>query len=182
MEAIQRIKEAAVREFAQHGYDGARLERIARAAGVHTAQIHYYFRNKRGLYEAIQNELVPPSLEKVTEPLREASKPLPERVQVFYQRFYEAAHSLSLPRVGQAPHLLPPLLLSPNPLQLPEWIEALQSAQAFGLIKPLRIEFILTQQWGLALIPLWFSFPPAEWEKYYCQEAPRLFWEAVKGV
>lgn len=182
MDAAERIKEAALREFAQYGYDGARLERIARSAGVHTAQIHYYFRNKRGLYEAVQAHLAPPSLETVMEPLRLRDKPLPERVQAFYERFHEAMEHIPLPAAGGAAGMLPPLLLSPKPLYIPEWVEALQNARAIGLLKALRIEFILAQQWALALLPVWFELPRAEREAYYRQEAPRLFWEAVKAV
>ncbi|MCX8112037.1 MAG: TetR/AcrR family transcriptional regulator [Bacteroidia bacterium] len=180
MDAAERIKEAAVQEFARHGYDGARLERIARAAGVHTAQIHYYFRNKRHLYETVQPLLTPPSLESVIEPLREAGKPLPERVQSFYERFYEAAQHLVCGKGHSA--LLPPILLNPQPLAVPQWKEALQNAQTIGLLKPLRMEFILAQQWSLALLPIWFDFPKDSWQEYYSREAPRLFWEAVRSV
>lgn len=182
MDADERIKQAALREFAQYGYDGARLERIARAAGVHTAQIHYYFRNKRGLYEAIQAELAPASLDSVIEPLRAQDKPLPERIQGFYERLHEALQRIALPTAGATGSLLPPLLLSPKPLHIPEWIEALRSAQSFGLLKPLRIEFILTHQWGIGMLPVWFGIPPEEWATYYKLEAPKLFWEAVKAV
>lgn len=47
------ILAAAVREFAQHGLEGARTENIAIAAGVNKALIHYYFRNKQTLYGAV---------------------------------------------------------------------------------------------------------------------------------
>lgn len=182
MDAAARIKEAALREFAQYGYDGARLERIAQAAGVHTAQIHYYFRNKRGLYEAVQSALAPPSLDSVIEPLTWPDKPLPERVQNFYERFAEAIQQVALPSSNSTPALYPPLLLSPKPLEVPPWIEALRTAQQFGLIRALPIRFILTQQWGIALTPVWFEEPRENWEKYYRTEAPKLFWEAIKSV
>lgn len=182
MEVVDRIREAALREFAQYGYDGARLERIARAAGVHTAQIHYYFRNKRGLYEAIQAQLAPPSLEEVLVPLRAREKPLPERVQAFYKAFYEALRGLSLPSEGLSSGMLPPLLLSPKPLQVPEWVEGLQAAQQVGLVRALPIPVILAQQWSLALLPVWFAQPVEQWEAYYRDQAPKLFWETVRGV
>jgi len=182
VDAAERIKQAAIREFAQYGYDGARLERIARAAGVHTAQIHYYFRNKRGLYEAVQGELAPASLDKVIEPLRASDKPLPERIQAFYEQLYEALQKTALPMTDMTSRLLPPLLLSPEPLRIPEWIEALRNAQSFGLLKPLRIEFILAHQWGVGMLPVWFGMPSEERGSYYRVEAPKLFWEAVKAV
>ncbi|MCS7188916.1 MAG: helix-turn-helix domain-containing protein [Bacteroidia bacterium] len=180
MSTPQRIKEAALREFAQYGYEGARLERIARAAGVHTAQIHYYFRNKRGLYEAVQSALKPPSLEEVLVPLQEINKPLPDRLQDFYERFYAVVQELAF-REDRLP-LMPSLFLSPKPLELPEWVEALKGAQHYGLIRPMPIRFILAQQWGIALLPVWYNEPRDTWEKYYREEAPRLFWESVKRV
>ncbi|MCS6790328.1 MAG: TetR/AcrR family transcriptional regulator [Bacteroidia bacterium] len=178
--AADRIKEAAIREFARYGYEGARLERIARTAGVHNAQIHYYFRNKRALYEAVRSALTPPSLEGVLAPLRDISLPLPERVKKFYELFGGVAPTLNIGEEGS--FVLPPLVLSPVALELPEWVEALHSAQQIGMIRRLPMRFILAQQWSLALLPLWFKEPSESWEEYYQQQAPRLFWESIKAV
>ncbi|GBD44848.1 HTH-type transcriptional repressor NicS [bacterium HR40] len=46
------ILEAAVREFASHGIGGARVSRIARAAGVNKRMLYHYFGNKEALYLA----------------------------------------------------------------------------------------------------------------------------------
>jgi len=40
-------------EFAAKGFDGARLQSIARAVGVQQALIHHYFDDKEGLYRAV---------------------------------------------------------------------------------------------------------------------------------
>lgn len=45
-----RILQAAKKEFAERGYDGARMSSIARRANVNQALIHYYFENKEQLY------------------------------------------------------------------------------------------------------------------------------------
>lgn len=47
------ILSAAEVEFEQHGFGGARLQRIADRAGVPKANVHYYFGNKQGLYDAV---------------------------------------------------------------------------------------------------------------------------------
>jgi AcrR family transcriptional regulator len=47
------IRKAAAREFAEHGFAGARVARISKAAGVNKQLIFYYFGSKAGLYEAI---------------------------------------------------------------------------------------------------------------------------------
>jgi TetR/AcrR family transcriptional regulator len=44
---------AAAEEFARHGYDGARVGRIAEAAGVGRQLITYHFGGKSGLYDAL---------------------------------------------------------------------------------------------------------------------------------
>jgi AcrR family transcriptional regulator len=47
------ILRAALREFAARGFEGARVERVARAARVNKAMLYYYFGSKAGLYEAV---------------------------------------------------------------------------------------------------------------------------------
>lgn len=50
--APERLLAAALTEFAREGRAGARTDRIARRAGVNKQLIHYYYRNKAGLYQA----------------------------------------------------------------------------------------------------------------------------------
>ncbi len=49
----QSIMDAANEEFGQHGFKGARVERIAAAAGVNHSLITYHFGSKKGLYDAL---------------------------------------------------------------------------------------------------------------------------------
>jgi TetR/AcrR family transcriptional regulator len=51
------ILEAAVREFSNGGIAGARTEAIAKTAGVNKALLHYYFKDKEGLYGAVLEEV-----------------------------------------------------------------------------------------------------------------------------
>jgi AcrR family transcriptional regulator len=50
--APERLLDAALHEFAEYGLGGARTQRIAARASVNKQLIHYYFRNKAGLYQA----------------------------------------------------------------------------------------------------------------------------------
>lgn len=52
----ERIKAAALEEFVERGYDGARMQEIADRAGANKAMIHYYFTSKDALFEAILRE------------------------------------------------------------------------------------------------------------------------------
>jgi AcrR family transcriptional regulator len=47
------ILDAAETLFAEHGFDGVTLRQVAKAAGVDTALVHYYFDAKRGLFDAV---------------------------------------------------------------------------------------------------------------------------------
>lgn len=49
-----RILDAAVEEFGEYGFAGARVSRIAARAGVNQQLIAYYFGGKAGLYQALQ--------------------------------------------------------------------------------------------------------------------------------
>jgi len=54
----ERIVAAATREFAERGYDGARIDAIGRAAGVNKALLYYYFPNKVELYRGLVIEQI----------------------------------------------------------------------------------------------------------------------------
>jgi AcrR family transcriptional regulator len=52
----QRIIETALEEFAARGFDGAKVDRIARRARVNKAMLYYHFRSKAALYLEILRE------------------------------------------------------------------------------------------------------------------------------
>lgn len=54
----QKILEAAEAEFAEQGFAGARTQEIARKAQVNKALIHYYYKNKSSLYQAVMDEMM----------------------------------------------------------------------------------------------------------------------------
>jgi TetR/AcrR family transcriptional regulator len=49
----ERILDAALVEFGEHGFAGARIGAIARRAGANQQLISYYFGGKEGLYQAL---------------------------------------------------------------------------------------------------------------------------------
>jgi len=51
------ILDAALNEFAEYGFSGARTENIAKAANVNKAMLHYYFHDKETLYDAVLDTL-----------------------------------------------------------------------------------------------------------------------------
>lgn len=53
----EKVLAAAVKEFAAHGYEGARVDAIAERAKVNKAMIYYHFKNKEMLYERILTDV-----------------------------------------------------------------------------------------------------------------------------
>ena len=51
------ILKAALEEFSHEGVAGARIDEIARRAGVNKALLYYYFKDKEGLYAAALDEV-----------------------------------------------------------------------------------------------------------------------------
>lgn len=49
----EKIIASALAEFAEHGYEGARVDRIADRAGVNKAMIYYHYKGKENLYAKI---------------------------------------------------------------------------------------------------------------------------------
>ncbi len=52
-----RVFAAAATEFATHGYAGANVDRIARAARLNKAMIYYHFKSKAALYREILRDM-----------------------------------------------------------------------------------------------------------------------------
>jgi AcrR family transcriptional regulator len=58
----RRILEAARREFGMRGFDGARVEAIARRARVNKGLIFYYFQSKEELFRALSEQRIASTL------------------------------------------------------------------------------------------------------------------------
>ena len=52
-ETLERIPDAAEYLFSKHGLNGVTLRDVAQKVGVHTSLMHYYFADKRRLFEAV---------------------------------------------------------------------------------------------------------------------------------
>jgi TetR/AcrR family transcriptional regulator len=52
-----RILQVAMDEFSEHGSSGARVEKIAKAAGVNIRMIYYFFGSKKGLLDEVLRQI-----------------------------------------------------------------------------------------------------------------------------
>lgn len=54
----EKIFNAAFQEFIEKGFEGARMQAIADRAGINKALLHYYYRTKEKLFEAIVPQII----------------------------------------------------------------------------------------------------------------------------
>lgn len=52
-DAREAILDVAEERFSKHGFHGVTMREVANAAGVNTALIHYYFKTKKDLFDAV---------------------------------------------------------------------------------------------------------------------------------
>src|SRR4249919_2444691 len=91
-ERREAILAAALDEFSSRGFEAARLEDVARRAGVAKGTIYLYFRDKESLFQELIRSMLTPLVGTI-EALGEAELPLPvladQIVELFVREVYE---------------------------------------------------------------------------------------------
>jgi len=80
---------AARQVFILKGYEGARMQEIADQAGINKALLHYYFRSKEKLFEAVFSE-VASNLFPAMKQIMEADLELKEKITLFIRIYLKA--------------------------------------------------------------------------------------------
>ncbi len=88
----RKILDAALKDFADHGYEGARVDRIARSAGINKAMIFYYFSSKQSLYRTVIEDALQDFVPRVQTAITESPKPelLFESIPALYIRYFSS--------------------------------------------------------------------------------------------
>jgi TetR/AcrR family transcriptional regulator len=74
-ESVHRILDAAMEVFAEAGYEGARVDEIAKRAGVNKAMIYYRIGDKKTLYEEVIHDVFGDVVELIRGNIRDESSP-----------------------------------------------------------------------------------------------------------
>ncbi len=85
------ILKAARDVFIAKGLDGARMQEIANQAGINKALLHYYFRSKENLFEAVFSD-VASNLFPAMKQLLESELGLAEKITFFVKIYLKALH------------------------------------------------------------------------------------------
>jgi TetR/AcrR family transcriptional regulator len=79
----EKIFEAATDVFVEKGMDGARMQDIADKAGINKALLHYYFRTKDKLFNAVF-EMIAKKIFKKFSPVLDRNLSLEQKIRFFY--------------------------------------------------------------------------------------------------
>jgi len=80
----EKIFEAATDVFVEKGMDGARMQDIANHAGINKALLHYYFRTKDKLFNAVF-EMIARKIFKKFAPVFDENLTLEEKIRFFFK-------------------------------------------------------------------------------------------------
>jgi TetR/AcrR family transcriptional regulator len=73
--SIRMILDAAMEIFAESGYEGARVDEIAKRAGVNKAMVYYRIGDKKTLYEEVIRDVFGDTAERISENIRDELSP-----------------------------------------------------------------------------------------------------------
>jgi AcrR family transcriptional regulator len=85
-DTVERILRAAAEVFAESGFPGARVDEIARRAGVNKAMLYYHVGDKKDLYEAVIRSVIGRTAERLEEEIRQAGTP-EDKMRIYMRRF-----------------------------------------------------------------------------------------------
>ncbi|NME70258.1 TetR/AcrR family transcriptional regulator [Flammeovirga aprica] len=87
MDSREKILEVARDIFQKKGKSGTRMQEIADTAGVNKALLHYYFKNKEGLFKEVFVDLIRKMLLPLKQQMFQKGIPLEDRIQNFVEGY-----------------------------------------------------------------------------------------------
>ena len=92
---------AALDVFAEKGFAAAKLEDIARRAGVSKGTLYLYFTDKAELFRAVVRDAIGPNVQAITAAVSAIDAPVGDMVRMFLARFAEREAQLPVGAVAK---------------------------------------------------------------------------------
>ncbi|MBP1840701.1 TetR/AcrR family transcriptional regulator [Formosa algae] len=172
----QQILEAAKFVFQSKGMDGARMQEIADQAGINKAMLHYYFRSKQLLFEAVFNNafsLLAPQLKAI---LNDESS-IEDKIKNFTSSYisfilqHPYIPNFIIQELNRNPDFMIKMKENPNFPNLDKFKYQLNKDIQAGIIKPISAEQLFINIMALNVFPflakpLLMAFTNSENETY----------------
>ena len=154
----ERILESARQIFQVKGLQGARMQEIADKAGINKAMLHYYYRSKELLFEAVFEEAANRIFPKIVEFLN-TDYPLFEKIERFVDYYlttllenkYMPAFVLN--ELNQNPERLVKLMSDRGIFKQDKFIEQINNAIKDELIIPIDPRQLITNIISMSIFP-----------------------------
>ncbi len=166
----RRLLDAATAEFAAHGIAGARVDRIAAAAGVNKAQMYSYYGSKDGLFDAVFQDNNDAILDRVPFTARD----LPGYAARLYDAYIKDSTTVRLATWNRLERIPAGNLLAGEERHLSRKYGAIAEAQQAGKLDPLinpadiySLVIALSLTWGPSSVTYAASHEDSEADHAY---------------
>lgn len=155
----RKILEASKRIFQRKGMYGARMQEIADEAGINKALLHYYFRSKDKLFDAVFQDAAKSFFSKIRE-LINVDKPLFEKIEYFVEQYLELLMKNTyipvfiISEVHQNPERIQNVFLGSGVNPGLVFANEVNAAAAAGIIHPIDSKQLIINIVGLCVFPI----------------------------
>lgn len=154
------IIEAARAVFIERGYAETSMSEIALKAGINRPVLHYYFRTKDKMFQAVFGNIVSSVIPQVIEAIMDKEKSIAYRtkqiINAYYQLFKKSPHLplFMLRELNRDPELLIKTILGLNVADtIRKAIASLMEEMEEGKIKKVPLQFIFLNFYSLLTFP-----------------------------
>jgi len=154
----EKILVAAQEVFIEKGMDGARMQEIADKAGINKALLHYYFRTKQKLFEAIF-EMVFSKIFPNLMAMVHSELPFEEKLGIFLEKYISLLQknpflpTFILKEMNRNPEILASIIKS-NGVDPNEVIAMFKKEMDAGRIRKMDPRDVLINMLGLSIFPV----------------------------
>lgn len=159
LQTEKRILESARKIFHKKGFSGTRMQEIADDAGINKAMLHYYFRNKQKLFDAIFIEGIEKIFPKIKE-LLSVQMPIFEKIRFFVKSYITLLQenyylpNFIINEVNQNPNLLLELINKNKSFILDKFYSDVVEAKKKNLIIDVEFPMLVTNIVSLCIFPI----------------------------
>lgn len=152
------IFDAARDVFVEYGFDGARMQEIADRAGINKAMLHYYYRSKAGLFEAVFRASVAEVFPQAASALR-TEQPLLEKLETFIHAYIDLIRAnpylpaFIIEELRRNPEELKAMVAEHTQSLFATLSRSIEAAIEAGDIHPIAPAHLVTNVIGLCVFP-----------------------------
>lgn len=156
----EKIIAVAKEVFIEKGFDGASMSDIAARVGINRPTLHYYYRTKDKMFQAVFLSIIQSFIPKIHDVFIDANKPLTERITVVVNTYLEVLKSnpyLPMFVMREINRNAIDFINAVKPIFMDKFLNQIKnyllSAMEKGEIKKLPLRIVFNTFYGLMLFP-----------------------------